>query len=410
MSTANNVDRVSVPALDAEGIKDAAVVTPDVVEPDTLASAPVVAETATTPALDAAESAPLDSAPVVIAMKQDSTPAADASVVKSAVDTDEAPVVAPVPADGMVKAPTAVEHAEGVKKDVDGKKEVVKEKAKKEKREKKTKKSLLSRLSGIFSFHSEKSGTSSSSSDEEPSTKSKPAARALPTTTLTPATPSKESTPVLATGSPAVVESDATIVPVGEGVAPVVVLSAAEEKTVGEGDKKADDVAAAMGKLEIEDMGKGKEESSKVTEVKETHTTSKDINPVAAAKPLDVPAANVEERKEKPSLSPSGNPSPNPKIHRRISARIGQFMDFGKKKDTKAPADDKTKDGDSFVSGSTDAHAHAVVPAVTAGAEKAVKRESASEAPVLGAPVTIEPMGELIPAKETAEPVKPAAV
>lgn len=75
-------------------------------------------------------------------------------------------------------------------------------------------------------------------------------------------------------------------------------------------------------------------------------------------------------------------------------------MDFGKKKDTKAPADDKTKDGDSFVSGSTDAHAHAVVPAVTAGAEKAVKRESASEAPVLGAPVTIEPMGELIPAKE----------
>lgn len=32
MSTANNVDRVSVPALDAEGIKDAAVVTPDVVE------------------------------------------------------------------------------------------------------------------------------------------------------------------------------------------------------------------------------------------------------------------------------------------------------------------------------------------------------------------------------------------
>lgn len=153
-----------------------------------------------------------------------------------------------------------------------------------------TKKSLLSRLSGIFSFHSEKvrtspfphpshaadtsiqqSGTSSSSSDEEPSTKSKPAARALPTTTLTPATPSKESTPVLATGSPAVVESDATIVPVGEGVAPVVVPSAAEEKTVGEGDKKADDVAVAMGKLEIEDKGKGKEESSEVTEVKETY-------------------------------------------------------------------------------------------------------------------------------------------
>lgn len=70
-------------------------------------------------------------------MKQDLTPAADSSVVRSAVDTDEAPVVAPVPADGMVKAPTAAEHAEGVKKDVDGKKEVVKEKAKKEKREKK---------------------------------------------------------------------------------------------------------------------------------------------------------------------------------------------------------------------------------------------------------------------------------
>lgn len=74
-------------------------------------------------------------------------------------------------------------------------------------------------------------------------------------------------------------------------------------------------------------------------------------------------------------------------------------MDFGKKKDAKT--EDKTKDGDSFVSGSTDANAHAVVvPASTAGDDKALKRESVNEAPVLGAPVTVEPMGELVPAKE----------
>jgi hypothetical protein len=32
MSTANEVDRVAVPAIRAEGVKDVAVVTPDVVE------------------------------------------------------------------------------------------------------------------------------------------------------------------------------------------------------------------------------------------------------------------------------------------------------------------------------------------------------------------------------------------
>jgi hypothetical protein len=76
-------------------------------------------------------------------------------------------------------------------------------------------------------------------------------------------------------------------------------------------------------------------------------------------------------------------------------------MDFGKKKEPKA--DEKTKDGDSFVSASAEGHhARAVVPAaaVVGAVTAAVKRESAKEAPVLGAPVTVEPMGELIPAKE----------
>jgi hypothetical protein len=99
---------------------------------DALAITPVVAETATTPALDAAESAPFDSVPVVPA-KHESTPAGDLSVVKSAVDTDAAPTPA---VDGIVKAPIAGEQGE-VKKDVEGKKEVVQEKAKKEKRDKK---------------------------------------------------------------------------------------------------------------------------------------------------------------------------------------------------------------------------------------------------------------------------------
>lgn len=74
-------------------------------------------------------------------------------------------------------------------------------------------------------------------------------------------------------------------------------------------------------------------------------------------------------------------------------------MDFGKKKDV-VKADDKARDGDSFVSASAEAHSHAAVPAAKPGDEAAIKRESASEAPVLGAPVKIEPMGELIPAKE----------
>lgn len=94
---------------------------------------------------------------------------------------------------------------------------------------------------------------------------------------------------------------------------------------------------------------------------------------------------------------PSASPSSHPKVHRRISARIGQFMEFGSKKKTGPAAatavvaqDEKSKDGDSFVSGSADAGAGPVAAgsAMTGGA------------PLLGEPIKVEPMGDILPAKE----------
>lgn len=94
---------------------------------------------------------------------------------------------------------------------------------------------------------------------------------------MTPATPSKESSPA-ATGTAVVVGSDAAIVPAGDSVTPVVIPAVAAEKCDRTGNVKADDVAIAMGKLEIEEKGKGKEvvreESGETTEaeqVKETY-------------------------------------------------------------------------------------------------------------------------------------------
>jgi hypothetical protein len=59
----------------------------------TPAITPAIAETTTSPALDAAESGPFDSVPVVPA-KEQPTPAAESSVVKSALDADAAPALA----------------------------------------------------------------------------------------------------------------------------------------------------------------------------------------------------------------------------------------------------------------------------------------------------------------------------
>lgn len=97
----------------------------------------------------------------------------------------------------------------------------------------------------------------------------------------------------------------------------------------------------------------------------------------------------------------------SPKIHRRISARIGQFIDHKfsneKKKGSVAPSavagsgvviagDAKGKDKESFVSGSAEPHlptTHTHAPNVTA------TDTVGSAPPVLGAPIKVEPMGDL---------------
>lgn len=73
-------------------------------------------------------------------------------------------------------------------------------------------------------------------------------------------------------------------------------------------------------------------------------------------------------------------------------------MEFGKKKTGPSTAavthDDKTKDGDSFVSGSAD------VSGAAAGAGAAPVVTSTSAAPLLGEPIKVEPMGDIMPVKE----------
>jgi hypothetical protein len=191
-------DRVSVPALGVEGSKEIAVVTPDVIEvrrsfrshshktdenpaplsiyrnpsppnqpatsrqvqskppsiplsanphpilllqsTDNLApSAPVVGETATTPALEHAESAiPTTESSSVVkpAVEEKSTPIVDSTVIKSAVTEGSAVPVkddAPVAGDGLVKAPTDVAPIDGAKdKDVKEVKAEKKDKIKKQ--------------------------------------------------------------------------------------------------------------------------------------------------------------------------------------------------------------------------------------------------------------------------------------
>jgi hypothetical protein len=104
-------------------------------------SAPVVGETATTPALEHAESAiPTTESLSVVkpAVEEKSTPIADTSVVKSALGEGSAVPVkddAPVVADGMVKAPTGVAPVEGSKDKVV--KDVKKVKAEKKHKDKK---------------------------------------------------------------------------------------------------------------------------------------------------------------------------------------------------------------------------------------------------------------------------------
>jgi hypothetical protein len=70
-------------------------------------------------------------------------------------------------------------------------------------------------------------------------------------------------------------------------------------------------------------------------------------------------------------------------------------MEFGKKKTGPSTAavthDDKAKDGDSFVSGSADVSG-------TAGVAPAAA--STSAAPLLGEPIKVEPMGDIMPVKE----------
>jgi hypothetical protein len=67
-------------------------------------------------------------------------------------------------------------------------------------------------------------------------------------------------------------------------------------------------------------------------------------------------------------------------------------MEFGKKKTGPSTAavthDDKAKDGDSFVSGSADVSGAAPAAAST------------SAAPLLGEPIKVEPMGDIMPVKE----------
>ena len=70
-------------------------------------------------------------------------------------------------------------------------------------------------------------------------------------------------------------------------------------------------------------------------------------------------------------------------------------MEFGSKKKAGPTAaamvaqDEKGKDGDSFVSGSADVGAGPAAGSTTTGG-----------APVLGKPIKVEPMGDILPAKE----------
>lgn len=114
----------------------------------------------------------------------------------------------------------------------------------------------------------------------------------------------------------------------------------------------------------------------------------------------------IKTSAQKPSIA-----APSPRVHRRISARIGQYIDHkfsNEKKKGPVPSSgvadsgvtttggDKGKNKESFVSGSAEPHLPTTHTHTTTSATAPAAAEVVGSAPpVLGAPVKVEPMGEL---------------
>ncbi|KAJ9121471.1 hypothetical protein QFC22_002087 [Naganishia vaughanmartiniae] len=401
----------------AEEKKDVVVVTPDVIEEpksttdtkptnELLNSAPVK-ETATTPALEHAESAVAPAAiatapPAIVAaapatsgdhtdvvkppVKQHAEMAAIPSATSGSADIPVANVDAPSPASAQPVVPAGNAKTEEVK-------DVTKDTAKDAKGEKKT----SSRSSSSSSGDEANASTATANKTDKPL----PTLVTPGTPTVTPATPSKTATPA----------AHAVNVP-------------AKDAQVTEMDAVAERVERIKLAADAEGLkGAGKEAEKPVVlsknediAVKETHSAPSVNKDVVEA---STSATEVEEKKSKPSTATA-----SPKIHRRISARIGHFIDHKfsneKKKGSAASSgiagsgvittgDDKGKDKDSFVSGSAEPHLPTAqhTHANTIDTAPAAVENVGSAPPVLGAPVKVEPMGELVIKDE--ETVKPAA-
>ncbi|KAJ9098054.1 hypothetical protein QFC19_006489 [Naganishia cerealis] len=443
----------SAPAITAENPPATAhktavvVVTPDVIEepkpstsePETAAAAAAatdavtaapVAESATAPALELAESAGVVAAKPMAAAD---AAAPHTNTVESAVKSAPAAVAETAPAKAVVVGDKphgdAVVFQNGVKVANSGFKEIASD----GKGEKKVKKSFISRLSGLFSFQLAPSSetktsarsTSSSSSDEANASttnanKPLPTIVATPSTpTVTPATPSKTASPdaIAGTSTPAVVPA----------AAPASAAMKSDPPLPSKAENEVDAIAERVEKIELHhDVPdfKGKQAEKPVVPtkkidvadeghvVKETHPAPATTNAVLEASPT---SATTEDKKaESPAAA-------SPKIHRRISARIGQFIDHKfsheKKKTPSSPAaaaaagsdvvtseQGPGKDKESFVSGS--AEPGVPLPATAAAAHESV----AAAPPVLGEPIKVEPMGELVAEVEDAVTAKPVDV
>ncbi|KAJ9116224.1 hypothetical protein QFC24_006815 [Naganishia onofrii] len=401
--------------------KDVVVVTPDVVEPDheLLAEAPVK-ETATTPAFEHAESAVapagLTPAPPAMVAPAHATTGDHTDVVKPALEQPTEKATAPatthestetssvpfVAAAGEPVVPVGNAKIEEAKE----MKEIAKDSAKEAKGEKKT----SSRSS------------SSSSADEANTTNAtatkndKPLPSLVPgTPTVTPATPSKNASPQV---KPSTSTSSAA------GVVPSV--SATNEHPVPAKKDQAIDVNAVVERVEKMQLAEGDEMKGRDAEkpavpqkdeavvVKETHPA-----PMAAKEAVEASTSTTqaEDKKSKPSIA-----APSPRVHRRISARIGQYIDHkfsNEKKKGSVPSSgvaesgvtttggDKGKDKESFVSGSAEPHLPTTHTHTTTSATAPTAAEVVgSDPPVLGAPVKVEPMGELeVKDGETVKPV-----
>ncbi|KAJ9095958.1 hypothetical protein QFC21_005320 [Naganishia friedmannii] len=395
--------------------EDVVVVTPDVIEepksttetkPTNELPAAPVKDTTTTPALKHAESAIVTAvkstaplAPVAAAQAtiEDHTdvvePALEPHVKKAAAHESVDVSSAPVATTSVVAAELAVPVGNTKTEEVKDVKDVTKDAPKDAKGEKKT----PSRSSSSSSADETNTSTATATKTDKPL----PLLVTPGTPTVTPATPSKTASPQVqpstsTTSAAAVVAANQHPVPAKENQVIDVdaVVERVEKIKLAEGTEAKDkDVGRLVVPLEDE-----------AQPVKETHPA-----PTAVKKIVDASAsaAQVEDKKSKPSAGTA-----SPKIHRRISARIGQYIDHKfldeKKKGSLASSgvagsgvvtagDDKGKDKESFVSGSAQphlatTHTHANT---NAAAPTATTEAVGSAPPVLGAPIKVEPMGEL---------------